>query len=89
MNIINNKKGIIDISPEVLDTMPLEMIKMFFSNFYPHAIVRGHDLNANFIKYFGRSEHFEEVKEGGIIPNYIACFNQEQDGKYTIEFNKI
>ena len=89
MKDLKQKKGWVSFSKGLLDDMPIELAKMIFSNFYPLSIDNDMLYLNGIIKFYGYSEHFEEIKEATVIPEYIITIHSDDKGiPKSIEFDK-
>ena len=90
MKDLKHKKGLVKITKDLLDDMPIKVIKMLFSNFYPISIDSNFLYISNAIHFYGYSEHFEEIEEETVIPEYIITIHSDDKGiPKSIEFDKI
>jgi hypothetical protein len=93
--LINNKYknlekrlGFVEMDKELLLNFEIDEFKSIFSNFFPiylDGIFLEKPQNLKCIKYFGISEHFEVVKEGCIIPDYMLWLKRDSNGKATFD----
>lgn len=82
-NDLKKRSGVIRFNPVLIETMSIAEIKLFFSNFY---IVNTDLVEFMDIQYYGYSEHFREVEEAEISPQYEVIINSL---KLTIQFKEI
>ena len=78
-----NKIGIVKCNKRLIYD-DKDVMKLFFSNFFPYEIK--FDLYDNVI-FHCFSEHFDGIKEGDKIPSYEVFINYMEDGKIII--NKV
>lgn len=84
---LENRKGRIQVSPQLFESMDLWAIKLFHSNFYTSYVDNTLvDFNKHYV-YYGYSEHFDLLinNEGEEIPLYDAIFDSELK---TIKFER-
>jgi hypothetical protein len=85
---IAKRKGILMVSRQLIMEADLNMLKVIFSNFIPIDADRNHNINYwDSIKYYGISEHFEEVEEACIAPNYEMVLTRNEKG--VVKFEKM
>lgn len=89
MEALKNKRGCIRVDQDNLREMDIENLKLFFSNFYPISINSNHLFMDESLKYFGYSEHFEEVGEGEPAIEYEVEITRIENGNNTIKFIKV
>lgn len=87
MNIsssITKRRGIIKVSHPLITDGDIGILKALYSNFYPLSIEPENDFGEvrNFVMK-GMSEHFDEVEEGSVIPQYEMEFFRNKDGVIT------
>lgn len=78
------KRGTVRVHKDLLFNPPIEILSLFFKNFYPVHI----EVKFDVFIYTGMSEHFKEIKEGEQIPEYEAMFKETSEG-LNIKFNKL
>jgi len=77
-------RGLIKVTDQVLNHH-WDLFRLIFKDFRPTHIEFRH-WEGDLWYYYGVSKLFDEVKEGEIIPEYLATFTQEKDKvTYTIE----
>lgn len=89
--MINKRRGVISISREMIENAEhFEAMQLLFCNFVPLAIDND-SINWNGIsKYYGLSDHFEEIEQRGtVIPEYTVEFESRKNGPITIKFIKL
>lgn len=67
------KRGKVSFSKELLETIDKSIKKIVFKDL--EIVFREEDRMHNAEIYSCYCEHFDEVKEGDVAPNYIAIFN--------------
>lgn len=88
MKELKKRRGLIKLSKTFLDN-DIELVRMLFSNFYPVSIVSDYLYMNDEIHYYGYSEHFEEVEEATIAPEYMVVVYSNKEGKTeSIKFNR-
>lgn len=91
-NILKNRIGIIEVSPQIVDDFENDFVlsKTFFSNFFPISIKKyGYSIIST---YCGYSKQFREVVEDESIPTYEAIFKSFRKGdvyKLSVKFKEI
>ena len=85
---LQNNRGIIVFSREYLTEHPTEeFMKAVFSNFFPVATENDHSFNMyDKIKMYGYSQHFREISEGEIAPEYEIVMVSDESG---VRFDKM
>ena len=85
---LRNNRGVVVFSREILTEHPTEEImKAVFSNFFPVATENDHSFNMYAkIKMYGYSQHFREINEGEVIPEYEIVMIQDENG---VRFDKM
>lgn len=86
MTDLRQRKGKLTISLEYLRQYDEDLLRVFFSNFFPLAIQADH--MADFydsVTYLGVSPHFDIVAEGCISPEYSMEISIGEDGKPKFE----
>ncbi len=86
MKVLKNKKGIIKTTVQMLDELTIEQAKLLYGNIYPIHINDDYATWNGIISIRCYSEHFYEISEGSIIPEYVAVFTQQEDEAYKIHF---
>lgn len=91
----DNRKGILRLGREMLhdygNEKNKEFMKALFSEFYPIMIVTDYDISwGTDLKYYGYSDNFDVVEEGGIIPEYLVEveYNMEEWDTVSLRFVK-
>lgn len=83
-NTLQNNRGVVVFSREFLTEYPTEeLLKAVFSNFFP---VETETKMNGIIKMYGYSQHFKEISEGEVIPEYEIELISNENG---IQFNKM
>lgn len=77
MSNLKNRIGTIEISNQLIEMADKNIMKAFFSEFYPVAIKEHKDS----FYYLCISEHFEKVKKSNPIPRYNVSFTFSASGK--------
>lgn len=68
---LTHRKGRLDLSSDFLFGYgDPRLSKTLFSEFYPYAIQYAPDGHTHIMRYYGFSKQFDEIEEGGIIPEY-------------------
>lgn len=82
---ILKRRGIVRVSAPLIKEGNTAILKALYSNFYPLSIEPQNDFGdvITFIMK-GLSEHFDEIEEGSVIPQYDFQFIRNEDG--TISF---
>lgn len=83
---MKNRKGIIRISKDSYDNC-WGLIHMLFKEFKPYHIefsVYENDM----YRFYGYSENFDPLEEGGVIPFYDVIFTLIEEGSYSFRFEK-
>lgn len=78
------RKGIVKVSKTLLNSMGVELMKPFFSEFYPIQINHKHDI----IEYVCVSTFFAELNEDVKLPVYDVVFHIV-NGEPTIKEVKL
>lgn len=84
--VINKRKGLIKISNELYQTDWSTVSKLFLF-FRPSHIEFRHWENDTWYSY-GTSAHFDELKEGESVPEYLAIFENKDQEIHFREFIK-
>lgn len=85
---IKKRKGFIIIDRDFIEDSRLDVVKELFANFYPYSVGPDFSLNKRRLIAYGYSEHFSELTDGSIVPEYVATvYIQEEFCK--ISFQKI
>jgi hypothetical protein len=85
---IAKRKGVLMVSRQLIMEADLNTLKVIFSNFIPIDADRNHSINYwDSIKYYGISEHFEEVEEACIAPSYEMMLTRNEKG--VVRFEKM
>ena len=79
---LKHRRGKVVLSRQfIYDDPQEEILKPLFENFFPAATEPHHAAGMyNAIIFFGYSPHFREVKEGEVMPEYIAQLYRNDDG---------
>ncbi len=85
---LRNNRGMVVFSREFLTERPTEdFLKAVFSNFFPVAIENDHTFYMyDKIKMYGYSQHFKEINEGEVTPEYEIIMVQDENG---VRFDKM
>lgn len=76
-----SKIGVVKCSKRVLYDRE-DIVKLFFSNFFPYSIE--FDFHDNVV-FHCFSEYFEDVKDGDEIPSYEVFINDRGNGEIFID----
>ena len=88
MENLIDRRGHIYVSRELLKQADINFLKLLYGNFYPIAIDEFGSAFNRPLKIYGVSEHFEELEEGTIIPEYEVIIHSDENGDpIKIEFN--
>jgi hypothetical protein len=78
--MIGNRRGIIEVSEEMIDNNPAEVINSFaLIEFIPFYIDNYSKMDVR--QFFGQSPHFEEVPIGSKIPKYNLVLTYEEENR--------
>ena len=85
---LRNNRGMVVFSREFLTEHPTEeFLKAVFSNFFPVATENDHTFYMyDRIKMFGYSQHFREISEGEVTPEYEIVMIKDENG---VRFDKM
>ena len=85
-SVIAKRKGCLLVSRELILQADVDTLKVIFSNFFPLDADRNHSISYwDSIKYYGISEHFEEVEEACVAPTYEMWLERDKNGKVKFE----
>lgn len=79
---LKHRRGKVVLSRQLIyDNPQEEILKPLFENFFPAATEPHHAAGMyQAIIFFGYSPHFREIKEGEIMPEYVAQLYRNDDG---------
>lgn len=81
---LKDRRGVVRVSRALLEELDLQLLKLFYSNFFPFAIAPNYETAIREDLFYCYSEYFKEVSEATIAPEYKVIF-KTFEGIITID----